>query len=94
MSRFVIYDELHSEEHGIFDDASLALAELRRRSELPWDAPPNQAPCTNWRNCGRAYELIEYDESVSPRKEVRRTLILEISAFGPQWRSASLSDQS
>jgi hypothetical protein len=87
MSTFVIYDELHAEDHGTFDDAAQALAELRRRATLPWDEPPNQAPCTNWRDCGRMYELIEYDVADHPRRELRRTLVLEVSAAGPQWKA-------
>ena len=26
---------------------------------------PNRASCTNWLNCGRRYELIEYDDTTS-----------------------------
>ena len=86
MTKFVIHDELHDEEHGTFDNAAQALAELRRRATLPWDAPPNVAPCMNWRNCGRMYELIEYDDSDHSRRELRRTLVLEVRAAGPQWK--------
>ena len=71
----------------MFEDVAQALAELRRLATLPWDEPPNQAPCTNWRDCGRMYELIEYDEADHPRRELRRTLVLEVSAAGPQWKA-------
>ena len=42
-------------EYTTFADA---LSELERRANLPWNEPPNLAPCTNWRNCGRRYEII------------------------------------
>jgi hypothetical protein len=85
MARFEIEDELHAEPQGEFDRRADALAELQRLAAVPWDSEPNQAPCQNWRNCGRKYELIEFDETVSPRKELHRELLLEISAAGVQW---------
>lgn len=82
---FKIEDERHAEpqvgEFATFEDA---VAELRRRAQLPWDQQPNVAPCTNWRNCGRNYEVIEYDDSV-PWKELSRTLVLEVDAQGARW---------
>lgn len=62
-----------------------ALAELRRLASIPWDQAPNLAPCTNWRNCGRHYELAEYDTSTEPSTEIRTDLVLEISAAGAKW---------
>lgn len=47
MARFVIEDDFHAEQSGEFATEHEALAELRRRAELPWDKEPNQAPCTN-----------------------------------------------
>ncbi|WP_456620173.1 MULTISPECIES: hypothetical protein [unclassified Bradyrhizobium] len=82
---FVIEDELHAEPQGQFQTRQQAVAELRRLAAIPWDEEPNCAPCTNWRNCGRRYELIEYDDSVRPWAELSRTLLLEISAAGVQW---------
>jgi len=83
---FVLEDEIHAEPQGEFLDLESAMAELRRRSQIPWDQQPNRAPCTGWRGCGREYEIIEYDQSVSPSREVRRIRALEISSTGINWR--------
>jgi hypothetical protein len=83
---FVIEDEAHAEpQAGGFQTRQQAIAELRRRAEIPWNEEPNRAPCTNWLNCGRRYELVEYDDKASPWKEVSRNLILDISAGGVRW---------
>jgi hypothetical protein len=83
---FVIEDEAHAEpQEGLFQTRQQAIAELRHRAEIPWNEEPNIAPCTNWLNCGRRYELVEYDDTMSPWKEVSRNLILEISAAGIRW---------
>ena len=83
---FVIEDELHSEQIGEYATRAEAIAELRRLAELPWDAPPNQAPCISWRTCERRYELIEYNSSVSPWRELERTPALNVSAVGTEWQ--------
>jgi hypothetical protein len=62
-----------------------AIVELQHRAAIPWDHEPNLAPCTNWRNCGRRYELVEYDDTVRPWKELRRFEVLEVSAVGAVW---------
>ena len=59
--------------------------ELRRRSRIPWNEEPNQAPCMSWRTCGRAYELIEYDDTQAPWTELRRFAALEVSSTGVKW---------
>jgi hypothetical protein len=82
---FRIEDERHGEPHGEFASFEEAVAELRRRAQLPWDERPNVAPCTNWRNCGRNYEVVEYDDTVLPWRELRRVEFLEISAQGARW---------
>jgi hypothetical protein len=82
---FVIKDEAHAEPQGRFQTRQQAIAELQRRAAIPWSEEPNRAPCTNWLNCGRRYELVEYDDSVLPWKELSRNLILEISATGVRW---------
>jgi hypothetical protein len=46
---------------------------------------PNVAPCTSWRTCGRLYEIVEYDDSERPWKELGRTQVLEINALGLRW---------
>jgi len=83
---FVIEDELHCEpQEGQFSTLEEAVIELRRRAIAPWDAKPNEAPCMNWRNCGRRYEIIEYDIFDTPWKELRRMPALEVSARGAHW---------
>jgi hypothetical protein len=85
---FVIEDEAHAEPQGRFQTREQAIAELQRRATIPWNEEPNRAPCTNWRNCGRRYELAEYDDTVSPWRELSRSLILQISAAGVKWIAA------
>jgi hypothetical protein len=82
---FVIEDESHAEPQGEFATAEEAVAELRRRSLLPWDEAPNVAPCMSWRTCGRRYEVIEYDTSSTPWREIQRQAVLEVSASGAVW---------
>jgi hypothetical protein len=48
---FIIEDEQHAEpQSGEFESIADALAELKRRAMLPWDQPPNVAPCTKLAN--------------------------------------------
>lgn len=91
---FVIEDERHAGPQGQFSTLREAMAELKRRADLPWNQKPNVAPCTNWRNCGRHYEVIEYDDSTKPWRELRRISALEISAKGVQWLTALASGTS
>jgi hypothetical protein len=86
---FVIEDELHGEDHGEFATFDDALSELERRSRIAWDERPNRAPCTNWRGCGRNYEVIEYDIVVRPWKQLRRVRVLEVDATGIRWSRES-----
>ena len=82
----MIEDERHAEpQRGEYPSLVAALAELRRRAEIPWDQPPNAAPCSSSHDCGRAYEVVEYDVSVHPWKELRRVAALEIDARGVRW---------
>ena len=71
------------------EDFEQASTELKRRAKIPWDEPPNVAPCNGWRACGRAYEVVEYDDSETPWKELSRTLVLEVSASGVKWAVAT-----
>jgi hypothetical protein len=81
-----IEDEAHAElQEGEFLTRQGAVAELRRRADLPWDVEPNLAPCTSWRTCGRRYVLIEDDGS----EEKSRELALEVSADGAHWHLPS-----
>ena len=89
---FVIEDDLHAEPQGEFATRADAIAELKRRALLPWDAAPNRAPCTAWNGCGRAYELIEYDTSTVPWTELVRERMLEISSKGTAWVKSAPND--
>jgi hypothetical protein len=82
---FVIEDEAHAEWYGQYKSIAEAMEELQKLSTIPWDQEPNKAPCTNWKNCGRKYELNEYDSSTLPWKEVRRISALHINASGVEW---------
>jgi len=76
---------MHSEWQGRFLSIKDALAELRVRAEIPWNQEPNIAPCTNWKNCGRKYEVVEFDDHALPWREIRRYPLLDISASGVSW---------
>jgi hypothetical protein len=89
---FIIEDEFHAESQGEFPTYDAAIAELRRRSTLPWDEEPNVAPCMSWKTCGRRYEVIEYDVSTTPWREVQRLAILEVGASGSIWLSPATSE--
>ena len=60
---FAIEDERHAEMHGTYATEADAVAELKRRSRVPWNEEPNRAPCTNWTDCGRSHELVEYGDN-------------------------------
>ena len=85
MSIVIIEDERHAEWQGRFLSIKEAIAELRVRADIPWDQAPNAAPCTNWKNCGRTYEIVEFDDHSSPWHEIRRYPLLDISASGVSW---------
>jgi hypothetical protein len=85
---FVIEDEAHAEPQGEFDALESAVAELRRRAEIPWDRAPNLAPCVDWKTCGRRYEIVEYDSAETPWREIRRLHALDVSAGGARWAAA------
>ena len=79
---WIIEDKLHAElQDGEFHTRHDAIAELKRRANLPWDAAPNLAPCTVWQTCGRHYKLIERDGS----KEKSRESALDVSESGVIW---------
>jgi hypothetical protein len=82
---FVIEDEMHAEWCGQFETFAKAVAELKARSLVAWDLPPNVCPCTSWRTCGRDYSIVEYDTATRPWKELRRTPIFGISSGGIRW---------
>ena len=83
---FIIEDESHSEpQKGEFQTFQKAISELERRAKIPWDELPNRCRCTNWKDCGRNYQIIEYDTSQIPWKELQRKDILTISAKELKW---------
>lgn len=83
---FIIEDENHAEwQEGEYASFQAAIAELKRRADLPWDQLPNVAPCVSWKTCGRNYEIVEFDDSRRPWKEISRVLALEISAKCVLW---------
>ena len=82
---FKIEDERHTEPHA---------GELRRLAHLPWDKWPNLAPCANWATCGRTYEVVEYDDSTQPWRELRRLPALGIDAQGVRWLSVEIEKLS
>ena len=83
---FKIEDESHAEpQKGEFDSFEAAMNELKSRAQLPWDEAPNRCPCTSWKTCGRNYQIIEYDDSTIPWKELDRHDVLTVSAQGVIW---------
>lgn len=82
---YVIEDELHAEFFGEFVSFEQAASELQRLAALRWDQRPNCAPCTNWASCGRAYEVVEYDTTHQPWRELSRVPALSVSAAGIMW---------
>jgi hypothetical protein len=90
---FVIEDIIHGEQYGQFAKFDQALAELRQRAAVPWDQPPNLAPCTDWRTCGREYAIVEYDDSVLPWKWIQQTEVFEVTAAGVKWANGFSDSQ-
>lgn len=83
---YIIEDQIHAElQDGKFSTFAEALSELRRRALVPWNITPNVAPCISWKTCGRIYEIIEYDDTSTPWKELSRVSALEISSDGVKW---------
>ena len=83
---FKIEDEWHAElQEGDYPSLAAAAAELRRLADIPWDQSPNVAPCTSWRTCGRRYEVVEYDTSADPWRQIQRLVVLEIDSRGIRW---------
>ena len=86
--KFAIVDDAHCEPQGQpYARREDAIAELERRAAIPWNEEPNHAPCRNWATCGRTYVIEDYDDTESDL--VSRTLILEISAKGVEWRQTT-----
>jgi hypothetical protein len=87
---YFIEDSRHAEmDRAQYSTFSEALAEIKRRASIPWNQPPNIAPCTSWNTCGRLYEIVEYDVSTTPWKEMSRVPIVDITAEGIEWHIAN-----
>lgn len=82
---FIVEDSIHIDDFGDFDSFAAAVNRLDELSRIPWDQPPNDAPCTSWRTCGRRYEITEYDTSTTPWRVLNRTPTLNVSASGVEW---------
>jgi hypothetical protein len=81
----VIEDSIHAEQNGQFACLAEAVAELQRRAAIPWDKPPNVAPCVSWQTCGREYFILEFDTSQTPWKLLRSVPVLNVSAERVEW---------
>jgi hypothetical protein len=86
---FVIEDGIHGEQSGELSTLGEAWSELQRLSLVPWDEHPNKAPCTSWQNCGRKYDILEYEFEGTECRVVKRVPGLEISSRGSLWSSAA-----
>ncbi|MEG3155308.1 hypothetical protein [Sphingomonas sp. RB1R13] len=82
---FAIEDELHGEPGAEFATRDEAMAELQRLATLPWDEPPNRAPCMSWETCGRNYSVVEYDQSCTPWRQCSVIPMIEMSSKGVKW---------
>jgi hypothetical protein len=83
---FKIEDKIHAElQDGEFTTFEEALVDLQKRATIPWNEEPNRCPCTNWKDCERKYQIINYDTTQTPWKEIERKNILSISAKGVKW---------
>lgn len=92
-TRFIIEDTDHAEPLSQHGSLAEAWVELRRLSGIPWDQAPNIAPCTDWRSCGRSYEIIEFDTSLDPWREVQRVSGFGIRALGVVWAPDAQRDE-
>ena len=88
---YVIEDETHAEVIGEFVSFEAVTNELQCLAALPWNQPPNLAPCTSWATCGRNYEVIEYDATQQLWRELRRVSALSVSAAGAAWSAEFLT---
>ena len=82
---FYIEDQYHCERLGQFETEAAAREELRRLAEVPWDEPPNRAPCMSWRTCGRRFLIYEFGYSHNTRQLLNCRHVLDISAEGIVW---------
>ena len=83
---FIIEDESHAEPlKEQFLTFNQALETLKEIANIPWNKKTNKCPCKSWKTCGRNYQIIEYDDSESPWKELNRQKVLKVSTKGIEW---------
>ena len=82
---FYVVDEIHCEYSEPFASFENAENEIRHRCAFPWDAPPNRAPCRNWRKCGRKYQIVEAHDSDNDNLKSATTDVCEVREFGIVW---------
>ena len=87
---YVIEDQIHCEQVAKFSTEDEAKNEIRRLIQIPYDVKPNKCPCTNWQNCERIYEIIEYDNREIPWIEISRKEIVTISKNGVNLKSENV----
>ena len=92
MRKFIVEDTSHAEPLGEFASLADAVKELHRLEKLPYYEPPHVAPCSNWQNCGRCYEVVEYEVDSEPWQERRRISAFEVSAKGVRWSASFKRD--
>lgn len=79
-------DDTHAELIGTFESFDEVLAELKRLAAIPWDQPPNRAPCSSWQTCERAYCIAGYDDGANPPFATESLFVLEVGAKGVRWQ--------
>jgi hypothetical protein len=89
MTRYVVADEQHDEQIAEFGTVAEAWSEIKRLASVPFGQEPNQPPCANWRNCRRNYEIVEFDDTQTPWRELQRISALEVSAQQTKWHAQS-----
>lgn len=88
---FTIEDEKHAEpQQGEFVTFDEAIENLKSISKMPWGKEPNKCPCTNWNECERNYQIVEYKTTETPWTELQRINIMTISAKGVKWNLTKL----
>jgi len=91
ITSFRIEDKTHCDDHGTFESFQDAYDAIIGFTSIPWDKRPNRAPCRNWRNCGRYFQIVESRSWTCPESEkvkyehVGTTEICKISCEGVLW---------
>ena len=74
---------------GRFDSFEAARIAIVGFVSNPWDEEPSRAPCRNWKNCGRWYDIIETDEDGA---FVASTSVCKIDSEGIIWLDEAQDD--